>query len=124
MSAVELAKEAEQAGDVSGAVLVEAVQAYERVEHEQLGPEREERSVERAPVALDVEAQTRCRNDVQIKAVQRESSVLTDLSDAIAYPGQRVFGEIDERRSRSHHLEATEAGGGRGHGDREVEPQP
>ena len=122
VTAVEFAKKAEQAGDICGTVLIQAMQTYERVEHEQLGPERGDRGVERASVALDVEAQTRCGDDVQVEAAQRDASVLTDLSDAVAYTWQSVFGEIDERRARAQHLEATETGGGRSHRDREVEP--
>ena len=59
VTAVEFAKKAEQAGDICSTVLVQAMQTYERVEHEQLGPDRGDRGVERASVALYVEAQTR-----------------------------------------------------------------
>ena len=71
MSTIELAQEAEQSGDVCGTVFIEAMQTDEGVEHEQLGPERQEGSVERLPIALDVETQARCGDDVQVEVGQR-----------------------------------------------------
>jgi hypothetical protein len=109
---VELTEEAEEAGDVGGAVLVESVEADEGVEHEELGPERREGPVQSAPVGLEVETEAGCGDDVKVEAVERESSVCAELSDAVAELVGRVLGEIDEGGARGVDLEATEAGGG------------
>ncbi len=78
--------------------------------------------VESMLVALEVKAETRCGDDVEIEALKRESAVLTQLGDTVTDTRQRVLGQIDEYRSRGMDLEAAETGGTGSHGDRQIQP--
>jgi hypothetical protein len=70
MAAVELAEEAEEAGDIGRAVLVEAVKPDQGIEKQEPGPEIREGLVEGALVVEAVEAETRSRDDVKVEGAE------------------------------------------------------
>jgi hypothetical protein len=79
--------------------------------------------VQSIPVAIEIKAESGCGDDVEIKALKRESAVQTQLGDAIADTRKGVFGQIDEYRSGGMDLKAAEAWGSGSHGDRQIQPQ-
>lgn len=115
VAAVELAQKAEQARDLGGAVLVEAVQPHQRVEQQQPRPQRRQRGVERLSISLGVEPQARRGDDVQVELGKRQGSVLAQLGDAPTDLRQRVLGEVDQRRPGRLDLESAQARRARGH---------
>jgi hypothetical protein len=76
--ALEGAEVAEQGGDLAGVVLVDAVQAHERVEHEQPGCEAANGSAQARLVASAIEAKDRNGDDVDRRAGQLEAARATD----------------------------------------------
>jgi hypothetical protein len=111
VAAVEFAQEPQEAGDIGCAVLIEAMKADEGIEDEELGLEGLEGVVQGDSVALEIEAEAGCGNDVEVEAGERHPPVLTELGDAVAELGKGVLGEIDQGGPRGVDLEATEAGG-------------
>jgi len=105
VTAVDVAQEAQQTGDIGRAVLIQAVQAHQWVQYQQLGFECHQRLVQSALVVLEVKAKAGCGDDVEIEAGQWESSVPTQLRDAVADAWQRVLGEVDDHRARGVDLE-------------------
>jgi len=81
-----------------------------------------QRLLQSVPVAIEVKTEAGSGDDVEIEAVKREPSVLTQLGDAVTDTRQRVLGQIDEYRSRGMDLESAEAGGTGGHRDRQIQP--
>jgi hypothetical protein len=111
VAAVEFAQEPEETGDIGCAVLIEAMKADEGIEDEELGLEGLEGVVQGDPVALEIEAEAGCGNDVEVEAGERHPPVLTELGDAVTELGKGVLGEVDHGGSGGVDLEAAEAGG-------------
>jgi hypothetical protein len=122
VTAVDVSQVSQQARDIAGAVLIQAVQTHQRVQEQQLGFECLQGLLQSAAVALEVQAEAGGGDDVEIEAAQGESSVPAQLIDAVADVGERVLGEVDKHRTGSVDLEAAEAGGPGGDGDRQIEP--
>jgi len=83
VSTLKLAKEGEDAGDLSGIVFVDTVQADKWVEQQQARAEVSDRSIKATLVAIEVEPQTRCRDDVQRDATEVELSVVAERAQAL-----------------------------------------
>ncbi|MBA7547255.1 hypothetical protein ES705_39663 [subsurface metagenome] len=64
VTAVDVAQEAQHTGDISRAVLIQAVQAHQGVQYQQLGLECPQRLVQSAPIVLEVKAEAGCGDDV------------------------------------------------------------
>gem|GEM_PF-1573726 len=124
VSSVEVPQEAEEFGDVGGAVFVEAVEPDQWVEQEHFGCEGNEGLVEGVTVALEVEAQAGGSDDLEVQTSQREPSMAADLLDAIAHVVQRILGEVDDDGPGSIDGEVLEAGGAGGDGDGQIQAQP
>lgn len=117
VAAVEFAEEAEEAGDVGGAVLVEAVKADQGIEEQEAGLEGREGLVEGTLVVEAVEAETRSRDDVKVEGAEGEPPVSAQVSYTVPNAREGILGEIDDGGARAHDLEVTEAGGTGGDGD-------
>ena len=85
MLAIELTQEAEHPGDVGGTIFVQPVEPHERIEDQQLRLSYRQRLIQCLPVLLQVEPQTGGGDDVEIESGQRQTAVLTQLLDPIAY---------------------------------------
>lgn len=121
---LQLSKQAEQARDVRGAVLVDAVHAYERVEQQQRRSKLVQGRSEAALIIFDVKAKAGGSDDMQIELCDVEPPVPAQTLDAPADLIERVLSQIDERGSFAFDFEASEASRARGHGDREIESKP
>ncbi len=72
--ALQLAQPGEQGGDLAAGVLVDAVQPHEGIEDEQTGPHPVDGLGEVAPVGLEVEAQRRRGDDLDIEIGEPRAS--------------------------------------------------
>jgi hypothetical protein len=121
-AALQLAEVAEQGGDVSGAVFVEAVQSHERVEQQELRAQVLEGGGEASLIGRLVESDGRGGDDVQIERVEVEGAVKAEACDASADLGESVLGEVDESGTGVESREATEERRSGRETDGEVEP--
>lgn len=86
------------------------MQANERIEEQQRGPQRVDGGGEPFLVAQNIEPQRRDGDDVDVERGDVEVVMQTQRVDARAHYGQRIFGQIDERRSWIFNREATPSG--------------
>ena len=124
VGALHASEQPQQGGDFGAGVLVDAVHAHKRIEHEQAWLQGGEGGLQARLVFGAVEAQAGGCDDVQVEVFDVEPPMLTEASDASPYLWQRILGEVDERGAGLLDLEVVQARGGGGDGDGEVEPQP
>ena len=82
--ALELTEVGEQAGDVSGVVLVATMESNEGVEQEQPGGEGGDDVTQAVAVPLEVEPEAGRGDDVEVEATDVEATMATDSGDASA----------------------------------------
>ena len=120
---LQLAQPGEQGRDLATGVLVDAVQPHEGIEDEQPGPQPVDGLGEVAPISVEVEAQRRRGDDLDIEIGEHNAGGGGDAVEAAADDVQRVLGGVEQDASGPGHGEAAQAG--RAGGDRygEVESQ-
>lgn len=122
--ALHLTQEGEHGAHLGRAVLIDAVQAHERVEHEQSWAERGERRVQALLIALEIESQARRRDDVDRESLERQPARRAQAAQALLDDSRRVLGEVDQHGPRIAHGEAAEAARCAGDAERELEAEP
>lgn len=122
--ALHLAEEREESGDITGAILVDAVQADEGIEEEDARSMGAKGAIDAAAIPVEIEAESGSGNDVERNASEVEPAVEAEAGEAELDVGGSVFGHVDECGSRIVHGEAAEAGGAAGDGECEVEGEP
>ena len=120
---LQLAQIGEQRRDLAAGVLVDAVQPHERIEDEQTGPQLVDGLGEVAPIGLEVEAQRRRGDDLDIEIGEHRAGGDSDAVEAAADDVQRILGGVKQDASGLGHDEAAQAGRAGGDRDSEVESQ-
>ena len=90
--ALQLAQIGEQGRDLAAGVLVDAVQPHERIEDEQTGPQPVDGLGEVAPIDLEVEAQHRRGDDLDVEIGEHRAGGDSDAVEAAADDVQCVLG--------------------------------
>jgi len=99
------------------------VQPHERIEDEQTGPQPVYGLDEVAPIGLDVEAQRRRGDDLDVEIGEHHAGRGGDAVEAAAHDVQGVLGGVEQDASGLEHVEAAQAGGAGCDRDGEVERQ-
>src|SRR3989441_6607337 len=120
-AALEMAQVAEHGGHLGRDVLVDAVQADERIEHEQPRPEPLDGLPQSALVLAEIEAQARAGDDVDLEALEGHLCGKSDPLDSPAHDVGGVLGREQEHGALVRHGETTQAGGAGGDRDCDVE---
>ena len=123
VAALQLAQPGEEGRDLAAGVLVDAVQPHERIEDEQTGPQPVDGLGEVAPIDLEVEAQRRRDDDLDIEIGEPRAGGGGDAVEATADDVQGVLGGVEQDASGLKHVEAAQAGRAGGDRDGEVESQ-
>lgn len=95
-AALELAQVGEQRRDVAREVLVDAVQAYERIEDEQLGFERRDGLGEGVAVALEIDPDGRRGDHVDVEVRELAPGRSRDAGESLADDVECVLGSVEQ----------------------------
>ena len=93
---LEVAQKGEQGRDIAADVLVDAMQAYERIEDQEPRLERGNGFVETRAVGLEIEAQCRCGDDLDVELGEAGAGGGGDSLEATADNMERVLGGIEQ----------------------------
>ena len=99
------------------------MQPHERIEDEQPGPQPVDGLGEAAPVGVEVEAQRRRGDDLDVEIGEPRAGGGGGAVEAAADDVQGVLGGVEEDASGLEHVEAAQAGRASGDRDGEVERQ-
>src|SRR6185295_12783434 len=121
VSALELAQVREQRGDLAGVVLVDAVQAHERIEDQEPRAQFGDGLGERVAVALDVEPHRGRGDDLDVEVSERATSGARDAREPLAHDVERVLGGEEQYPAGARDGEAPHTGRARGDRHGEVE---
>lgn len=123
IAALELAQVCEERRDLARCVLIDAVQAHEGIEHEEPRAELVHGLGERVAVALDVESQARCGDDLEVEVRELATGGTCDTGEALADDVERVLGGKQQHAAGAPDREAAQAWRTRRDRDGEVERQ-
>ena len=120
-AALDVTQEAEDGGDLGDGVLVDAVQAHQRVEHDEPGPDALDRLDQALAVRAMVEAQRRHVDDGDVEGLEVGAGGARDTLEPGAHDVAGVFGGEQQDGSCLAGGEAAQAGHAGGDRDGEVE---
>ena len=121
MTSLQFAQEGEQRGDFAADILINAMQAHERIEDQQPRLEGGDGLLETRAVGLEIEAQAGRGDHLDVEFGESGAGGGTDAVEAVADDVQRVFGGIEQDPTGPRDREAAQAGGAGGDGDRQIE---
>ena len=120
-AALDVAQEAEDGGDLGDGVLVDAVQAHERVEDDEPGPDALDRLHQALAVRAMVEAQRGHVDDGDVEGLEPGAGGARDALEAGAHDVPGVLGGKQQDRAGLVGDEAAQAGHAGGDRDGEVQ---
>jgi len=121
IAALKAAQEAEERSHFCGGVLIDGMEAYEGIEHQELGTQARDRGFEVSPIFGEVEAQRGCGDDVEVERVEVDAGGLADAQQTLAHRVGWVLGGVEEHGPGGDHREASQGGCAGGHRDGQVE---
>lgn len=124
VGALQLAQIAEQRGDLTGVVFVDAMQAHKGIEHEHSRRVLRDSVAEPPLVVLTVEPQRGGCDEVNGEVGEVEGAVTTDACEARLDDGRGVLGHVEEHGAHVAALEDAEARDAARNGDRHLEREP
>ena len=117
VATLDLTQAGQQGHDRGRDVLIDAVQAYKRIEDEQHGLQRRDGGRQSAAIGLDVQAHGGCGDEPQVELGQGEVGVGTEALESLAHHVQSVFSGEQEHAAGAVRCEAIETGTARGDRD-------
>src|SRR4051794_14659275 len=118
---LEVAQKGEQGCDIAADILVDAMQAHERIEDQELRLERGDGFVETRAVGLEIEAQVGCGDDLDVEFGEAGAGGSADALESAADDMERVLGGIEQDPAVTRDGEAAQARGSGGDSDGQVE---
>ena len=118
---LQFAQEGEQRCHVAADVLVDAMQAHERIEDQELRPEGGDSLLETRAVGVEIEAQAGRGDHLDVEFGESGTCGGTDALEAAAYDMQRVLGGIEQDPTGPRDREAAQAGCSGGDGCGQIE---
>jgi hypothetical protein len=118
---LQFAQEGKQRRDVATDILIDAMQAHERIEDEQAWFQPGDGLFQTYAVSLEIEAQTGRRNHLHVERGETDAGRGTDAFEAATDDVQGVFGGIEQDTAGAADREATQAGNASGNGDGQIE---
>ena len=117
----QVTQEGEQRCDIAADILIDAVQAHERVEHEQPWLQPGDGLVEAGAVGVEIEAQAGGGDHLDVEFGESGAGGDTDAFEAATDDMERVLGRIEQDAAGALHREAAQAGGAGGDGNGQIE---
>ena len=121
VAALQLAQIGQQWGDLAAGVLVDAMQAHERIEDEQARLQSGDGLGEVAAVGIEVEPNGRRGDDLDIEVGQLHAGGDRDAFEAAAHDMQGILGRKEQDPAGARHREPAQARHTRCDGNREIE---
>ena len=121
MASLQFAQEGEQRCHVAADILVDAMQAHERIEDEEPRLEGGDGFLETSAVGLEIKAQAGRGDHLDVELGEADADGGADAIDPAADDMECVFGGIEQDATRACHREAAQAGDARGDGDGQIE---
>src|SRR5208283_5281650 len=121
MAALQFTQEGEQRRDIAADILIDAMQAEERIEDEQPRLQPGDGLVEAGTVGVEIEAQAGGGDHLNVELGESNAGGGTNAFEAATDDVQRVFGGIEQDAAGAAHREAAQAGDAGGDGDRQIE---
>src|SRR5207247_881391 len=104
-------------------VFIDAVQAYERIEHEEARGEPLSGVAQPALVLSLVQTEARSGDHVEVEWIELDAGGAADPFQPFTDEVRGVFGGVQEHAPWARDREVAQARGPRGHGDRHVESE-
>ncbi len=121
MAALEVAQVGEQRGDLAADILVDAMQADERIEDEHSGLQRGDGLVEFGLIGLEIEPQAGRGDDLDVDVGQLDRGGGADAVEPATDDVQGVLGGVEQHATGVGHGEAAQTGPAGGDGDGQIE---
>ena len=121
MGALQFAQVGEQWGDFTASVLVDAMQAHERIEDQQPRRELRDGALQRRAIGRGIEPQRGRGDDLHVQIGELATGGGADALQALAHDVQRILGRVEQHPPRLRHGEVAQARGAGGHRDGEIE---
>ena len=121
VTTLQFAQEGEQRGDVAADILIDAMQAHERIEDEQPRLQPGDGLLEPCAVGFEIEAQAGRGDHLDVEFGETDAGGGADAFEAATDDMQRVFGGIEQDAARARDREAAQAGSAGGDGDGQIE---
>ena len=121
VAALQFAQEGKQRGYVATDILVDAMQAHERIEDEKARLQPGDGLLEPRTVSLEIEAQTGRRDHLHVERGETDAGRGADAFEAAADYMQGIFGGIKQDAAGAADREAAQTGDAGGDGDRQIE---
>ena len=119
--ALEVAQVREHRRDLGGGVFVDAVQAHERIEHEQRRLQGRDRLAQAILVLGQIQAEGRGGDDLEIEGLKHDASGPGNTRQARAHDVERVFGGEEQHAPSAGGAKAPQTRRAGGDSDRQVE---
>ena len=103
MPALQFAEKSEQRRHLTADILIDAVETDEGVEDKQAWPELGDGFLEVCPIGVEIEAEARRGDDLDVQADQLEAGGGADSIEPTSLGVQHVFGGVEENPSRVGH---------------------
>ena len=118
---MQFAQEGEQRCHIATDILIDAMQAHERIEDEQARLQPGDGLVQTHAVSLEIEAQTGCRDHLHVERGETDAGRGADAFEAAAHDMQGILGGIEQNAAGTANREAAQAGHAGGDGDGQIE---
>ena len=118
---LQFAQEGKQRGDVATDILIDAMQAHERIEDEQARFQPGDGLVQTYAVSLEIEAQTGRRDHLHVERGETDAGRGADALEAAANDVQGILGGIKQDAAGAADREAAQTGDAGGDGDGQIE---
>ena len=118
---LQFAQEGKQRRDIATDILIDAMQAHERIEDEQPRFQPGDGLFQTYAVSLEIEAQTGRRDHLDVEFGETDAGGGANAFEAATDDMERVLGGIEQHATGIGHDEAPQAGDAGGDGDREIE---
>ncbi len=121
MASLQFAQEGEQRCHVAADILVDAMQAHERIEYEEPRLEGGDGFLETSAVGLEIKAQAGRGDHLDVEFGESGADGGTDTLKAAADDVQSVFGGIEQDTAGTAHCEAPQTGDAGSDGNGQIE---
>ena len=121
MATLQFAQEGEQRCDIAADILIDAMQAHERIEDEQPRLQPGDGLIETCAIGLEIEAQAGGGDHLDVEFGKTDAGGGADAFEAATDDVQGVLGGIEQDAAGAADREAAQAGDAGGDGDGQIE---
>jgi hypothetical protein len=123
ISPLQFAQQSQRRCNLAAGVLIDAMQAYERIQHQQRRFEFFDGMLEPVPIGLQIQPHGGGGDHLYVQLLQAHLGGDADALEPSAYDVQSVFGRVQQHPSGGRDREVPQAGGPGGDRDRQIQSQ-